>query len=44
MGDPYINMKAAQKEMKNIKNVIRQMGEEDISKHDILTVIRESNT
>ena len=27
MGDPYINMKAAQKEMKNIKNVIRQMGE-----------------
>ena len=44
MGDPYINMKAAQKEMRNIKNVIRQMGEEDISKHDILTVIRESNT
>ena len=44
MGDPYKNMKDADKEMKNIKNVIRQMGEEDISKHDILTVIRESNT
>ena len=44
MGDPYKNMKEADKEMKNIKNVIRQMGEEDISKHDILTVIRESNT
>jgi hypothetical protein len=44
MGDPYINMKAAEKEMKDIKNVIRQMSEEDISKHDILTVIRESHT
>ena len=43
MGDPYINMKAAQKEMKNIKNVIRQMGEENISKEEILGVINEIN-
>ena len=43
MGDPYINMKAAEKEMKNIKNVIRQMGEENISKEEILGVINEIN-
>ena len=43
MGDPYINMKKAEKEMKNIKNVIRQMGEENISKEEILGVINEIN-
>ena len=43
MGDPYMNMKAAEKEMKNIKNVIRQMGEENISKEEILGVINEIN-
>ena len=43
MGDPYINIKAADKEMKNIKNVIRQMGEENISKKEILGVINEIN-
>ena len=43
MGDPYMNMKAADKEMKNIKNVIRQMGEENISKEEILGVINEIN-
>jgi len=44
MGDPYRNMKEAEKEMKNIKNVIRQMGEENISKEEILNVIQETNT
>ena len=43
MGDPYMNMKAADKEMKNIKNVIRQMGEENISKEEVLVVINEIN-
>ena len=43
MGDPYINIKAADKEMKNIKNLIRQMGEENISKKEILGVINEIN-
>ena len=43
MGDPYINMKAADKEMKDIKNVIRQMSEENISKEEILGVINEIN-
>ena len=43
MGDPYINIKAADKEMKNIKNVIRQMSEENISKKEILGVINEIN-
>ena len=43
MGDPYRNMKEADKEMKNIKNVIRQMGEENISKEEILGVINELN-
>ena len=43
MGDPYRNMKEADKEMKNIKNVIRQMGEENISKEEILGVINEIN-
>ena len=43
MGDPYINMKKAEKEMKNIKNVIKQMGEENISKEEILGVINEIN-
>ena len=41
MGDPYRNMKEADKEKKNIKNVIRQMGEENISKEEILGVINE---
>ena len=40
MGDPYRNMKEADKE---IKNVIRQMGEENISKEEILGVINEIN-
>ncbi len=44
MGDPYKNMKEADKEMKNIKNVIKQMGEENISKEEILNVIQETNT
>ena len=44
MGDPYKNMKEAEKEMKNIKNVIKQMGEENISKEEILDVIQETNT
>ena len=44
MGDPYKNMKEADKEMKNIKNVIKQMGEENISKEEILDVIQETNT
>ena len=44
MGDPYKNMKDADKEMKNIKNVIKQMGEENISKEEILNVIQETNT
>ena len=43
MGDPYINMKKAEKEMKNIKNVIKQMGEENISKEEMLGVINEIN-
>ena len=43
MGDPYRNMKEADKEMKNIKNVIKQMGEENISKEEILGVINEIN-
>ena len=43
MGDPYRNMKEADKGMKNIKNVIRQMGEENISKEEILGVINEIN-
>ena len=43
MGDPYMNMKKAEQEMKNIKNVIRQMGEENISKEEILGVINEIN-
>jgi len=44
MGDPYKNMKDADKEMKNIKNVLKQMGEENISKEEILDVIQETNT
>ena len=43
MGDPYKNMKLAQKDMKNIKKVIMQMGEENISAEEILGVINESN-
>ena len=43
MGDPYMNKKSADKEMKDIKNVIRQMGEENISKKEILGVINEIN-
>jgi len=44
MGDPYRNMKEAEKEMKHIKNVIKQMSEESISKEEILDVIQETNT
>ena len=44
MGDPYKNMKEADKEMKNIKNMLKQMGEENISKEEILNVIQETNT
>ena len=43
MGDPYMNMKAADKEMKNIKGIMKQLGEEDISKEEILNVIQETN-
>ena len=43
MGDPYINIKAADKEMKNIKGIMKQLGEEDISKEEILNVIQETN-
>ena len=43
MGDPYMNKKSADKEMKDIKNVIRQMSEENISKEEILGVIYEIN-
>ena len=43
MGDPYMNKKSADKEMKDIKNVIRQMSEENISKEEILGVINEIN-
>ena len=43
MGDPYRNMKEAEKEMKNIKMVMKQMNEEDISLEEILGVINETN-
>ena len=43
MGDPYKNMKLAQKDMKNIKKVIMQMSEENISVEEILGVINETN-
>ena len=43
MGDPYMNMKAADKEMKNIKGIMKQLGEENISKEEILNVIQETN-
>ena len=43
MGDPYRDMKAADKEMKNIKSVMKQLGEENISKEEILNVIQETN-
>ena len=43
MGDPYRDMKAANKEMKNIKSVMKQLGEENISKEEILNVIQETN-
>ena len=43
MGDPYKNMKEADKEMKNIKNMLKQMGEENISKEEILDVIQETH-
>ena len=43
MGDPYKNMKEAEKEMKNIKMVMKQMNEEDISLEEILGVINETN-
>lgn len=39
----YKNLKDAEKEMKNIKNVMLQMGEEDISKEEILGAINEIN-
>lgn len=43
MGDPYRNMKEAEKEMKNIKMIMKQMNEEDISLEEILGVINETN-
>jgi len=43
MGDPYRNMKEAEKEMKNIKVLMKQMGEENISKEEILGAINEIN-
>ena len=43
MGDPYRNMKEAEKEMKNIKMVMKQMNEEDNSLEEILGVINETN-
>lgn len=39
----YKNVKEAEKEMKNIKNVMLQMGEENISLEEILGVINETN-
>ena len=36
-------MKEAEKEMKNIKMVMKQMNEEDISLEEILGVINETN-
>lgn len=43
VGEPFRNLKDAQKEMKNIKLVMKQMGEENISKEEILGVINETN-
>jgi hypothetical protein len=43
MGDPYKNMKEAEKEMKHIKQVMKQMNEDDISLKEILGVINETN-
>ena len=39
----YKDLKSAEKEMKNIKNVMLQMGEENISKEEILGAIDEIN-
>tara|TARA_B100000900_G_C20509928_1_gene687515 strand:+ start:77 stop:382 length:306 start_codon:yes stop_codon:yes gene_type:complete len=39
----YRDIKAAEKEMKNIKNVMLTMGEENISKEEILGAIDEIN-
>jgi hypothetical protein len=43
MGDPYRNMKEAEKEMKDIKKIMQNMSEEDISLEEILGVINETN-
>ena len=43
MGDPYKNMKEAEKEMKDIKKIMQNMSEEDISLEEILGVINETN-
>ena len=43
MGDPYRNMREAEKEMKSIKVLMKQMGEENISKEEILGAINEIN-
>tara|TARA_X000000950_G_scaffold255390_1_gene319962 strand:+ start:9368 stop:9673 length:306 start_codon:yes stop_codon:yes gene_type:complete len=43
MGEPHRNMKNAEKEMKNVKKLILQMGEENITKEEILGVINEVN-
>ena len=39
----YKDIKSAEKEMKNIKNVMLQMGEENISKEEISGAIDEIN-
>ena len=43
MGDPYRNLKDAEKEMKDIKKVMMQMREDNISMKEILGAINEIN-
>ena len=43
MGDPYRNLKDAEKEMKDIKKVMMQMREDNISLEEILGAINEIN-
>ena len=43
MGDPYKSLSIAKKEMKDIKKVMMQMREENISLEEILGAINEIN-
>ena len=43
MGDPYRNLKDAETEMKDIKKVMMQMREDNISMKEILGAINEIN-